>query len=120
MLTGFGFQIGKILVDEGINDIMYSVRAALNGGKFSWKDYGKMKCISLLTNIAILGIKYLKSGKSFADFMKSPVNNSEIAKQILKASIKEVTLECGRFGLKKLIEGTVIDKIIQEIRAKMR
>lgn len=44
-----------MLIEEGINDIVFAVQAAITG-EFSWKDYGINKSISLLMTVGTAGI----------------------------------------------------------------
>ena len=80
MLTKFGGQIGKILLKEGIEDLIYSFSCAVNGGHFSWKDYGIVKAFSIGTKFVALGIKFAKysinGGGGLKEFLRNPVEKT--------------------------------------------
>ncbi|CAF1473977.1 unnamed protein product, partial [Didymodactylos carnosus] len=62
---GLGSSLGISLISEGINDIVYGIRGAISR-RFSWKDYGIQKGVSLTICFVTLGCSAVKQAAQAA------------------------------------------------------
>lgn len=104
--------IGAALISEGVGDIMFAIRGALEG-RFSWDAYQATKTTSMAITIITLGINAIRNGMPTAQPTLSPATITRnqfvqlAGEQIVKAGISSAIKQTVSFGLDHLTKGTI-------------
>lgn len=105
--------LGKVLIKEGVNDVMYGIRKGLDGS-FTWKGYKEHKVISLAITLATTGIEHIKARAAAA--REAAKTTSQ---QTIRATTDAVSLEQIRDDnltrAKQFVVKTVIHSGVREI-----
>lgn len=110
--------LGQVLIKEGVNDIMFAVRAAIDGD-FSWEKYKEHKVISIAITIATTGIDCIKAKAEAARETASAGQQgvSEIGQKGNLAQIRQENLARARelMTTKQLVTTTLVQRGAQEV-----
>ncbi len=111
-IPGAGALIGRMLISEGIGDLLFISQSVANG-HFSWSDYGSHKLQSLAMSVAGAGFTAITSG-----FGKNAINFS---KTLLKELSEAVISVSSTMVINSLVSGLsqgLTDAVMAAVKAK--
>lgn len=103
----------KILIQEGISDIMYAVRSTLEGN-FSWDHYLATKATSLAVNVITMGINMLNSNATASLTRSAAIDIGAVKSRVTSAIVRSGIRELANFGIGKLTS-EVVDQFKSDI-----
>lgn len=108
----------KLLIEEGIEDIMFAVRSMI-AGHFSWDHYTATKSTRLAVKLATLGIDVI-SGRIPIPFAKNstPISIDAVKSHITSTIVRSGVREFANYGVGRLT-GAVVGQFKSDIHHKV-